>query len=90
MCSCACVYTEDFCTVVAPELSGTGACIVINSTSAREQINGGCTVMECMVKGEADWMGEWRDRKQTQKYVNVGQERRKRGVKRGGEKIIRG
>lgn len=34
--------------------------------------------MECMVK--ADGMGEWRDREQTQKDVNVGQER-----PRGGE-----
>lgn len=33
--------------------------------------------MECMVKG--DGMGEWRDREQTQKDVNVGQERPKRG-----------
>lgn len=56
---CACVYMYNFCTAVAPELSSTGACIVINSTSAREQINGGCTVMECMVK--EDGMGEWRD-----------------------------
>lgn len=66
---------SDFCTAVAPELSSTEACIVINSTSAREQINGGCTVMECMVKG--DGTGEWRDREQTQKDVNVGRERRK-------------
>lgn len=77
MCSFACVYMYRFCTAVAPELSSTGACIVINSTSAREQINGGCTVMECMVKG--DEIGELRDREQTQKDVNVGQERRKRG-----------
>lgn len=69
-----------FCTAVVPELSSTGACTVINSTSAREQINGRCTVMECTVKG--DGMGEWRDREQTQKDVNLGQERRKGGVKK--------
>lgn len=57
VCSCVCMYS--FCPVVLPELSSSGACIVINSTSTREQINGGCTVMECMVKGEAEGMAEW-------------------------------
>lgn len=75
-CVLMCVFIcTIFCTAVAPELSSTGACTVINSTSAREQINGGCTVMECMVKG--DGMGERRDGEQTQKDVNVGRERRK-------------
>lgn len=77
-CMCVFVYMYNFCTAVVPGLSSTGACIVINSTSGGEQINGGCTVMECMVKGSG--MGEWRDGEQTQKDVNVGQERREREV----------
>lgn len=47
------VYMYDICTAVVPKLSSSGACIVINSTSAREQINGGCTVMEYRVKGRS-------------------------------------
>lgn len=51
--------------------------VQINSTSAKEQINGIYTVMECLVKG--DWMGEQRNRKQGQKDPNVGQKRPKSG-----------
>lgn len=55
-CVSVCVYMYDICTAVVPKLSSSGACLVINSTSAREQINGGCTVMEYRVKGEAEEM----------------------------------
>lgn len=60
-----------------PDLSSTEACTVINSTSAKEQINGGSTVMECLVKG--DGIGEQRDRKQAQKDLNVDQKRPESG-----------
>lgn len=56
-----------FCALVDSGLSSTEACIVINSTSAREQINGGFTVMECMVWGEEEGMAGWRDGEQTEK-----------------------
>lgn len=79
VCSCACVFIYDYCTAVLPELSSSGAYIGINSTSAREQINGSCTVMECTVKGEGEGTVEWRDREEIQKDVNIGQERGKRG-----------
>lgn len=49
-CVCVKAYVYGFSIVVLPRLRSSGACIVINSTSTREQINGGCTVMECMVK----------------------------------------
>lgn len=79
-CVPVCVYMYDICTAVVPKLSSSGACLVINSTSAREQINGGCTVMEYRVKGEAERMGgeiESKDKKD----VNIGQRRGKRGGK---------
>lgn len=76
-CVLMCIY--DYCTAVLPELSSSGAYIGINSTSAREQINGSCTVMECTVKGEGEGTVEWRDREEIQKDVNIGQERGKRG-----------
>lgn len=50
------MFTCDFYAAVVPELGSTGACAVINSTSAKEEINGGCTVMEYMVN--VDGMGE--------------------------------
>lgn len=74
------VYMYDFCSAVGAKLGSSGACIVINSTSGREQINGRCTVMEYTVKGEAG-DGECRDREQTAKDPNIGQGRQMGGGK---------
>lgn len=64
--ACAKGYVYGFSIVVLPSLSGSGACIVINSTSTREQINGGCTVMECMVKrsSRGGWLSGEKENKE--------------------------
>lgn len=48
-----CAYVPVF--VGPPELSITGACCVINSTSTREQINAGCNVMHGPERSTDGW-----------------------------------